>query len=258
MITKTNAIILRIVDFSNTSQIITSLSKEYGKVTLSAKGVHRYKTFNNGQYDLFAEVEILYYTNSKNNIHILKEISPIKLRTELRKNWKAAALASYFADMISKISLPYHHQDKIYEILDESLQALNTPQKPNINTLFSFELQILKALGFAPSLDQCSLCGNELKKEIESNYFSARNGGIICRTCYANEQNHPNDLYLRKDIENIMRFMQKTTKTNIVKLSKQQETEIQSFLHNFIHHHIELYEYIKSRELAIQLLNTNI
>jgi DNA repair protein RecO (recombination protein O) len=258
MITKTNAIILRIVDFSNTSQIITCLSKEYGKVTLSAKGVHRYKTFNNGQYDLFAEVEILYYTNSKNNIHILKEISPIKLRTELRKNWKAAALASYFADIISKISLPYHHQDKIYEILDESLQALNTPQKPNINTLFSFELQTLNALGFAPSLDQCSFCGKELKAEIESNYFSARNGGIICKRCYTKQQNHPNDLYLRKDVENIMRFIQKTPKANIIKLSKHQETEIQSFLHNFIHHHIELYEYIKSRELAIQMFNTNI
>ena len=258
MITKTNAIILRIVDFSNTSQIITCLSKEYGKVTLSAKGVHRYKTFNNGQYDLFAEVEILYYTKSNNNIHILKEISPIKFRTELRKNWKAAALASYFADIVSKTSLPYHHQNEIYEILDESLQAINKPQKPSINTLFLFELQILKALGFAPSLDQCSFCGKELKASMESNYFSARNGGIICKPCYAKQRNHPNDLYLRKDIENIMRFMQKSPQTNIIKLSKHQETEIQSFLHNFIHHHIELYEYIKSRELAIQLLNTNI
>jgi DNA repair protein RecO (recombination protein O) len=254
MITKTNAIILRIVDFSNTSQIITCLSEKYGKVTLSAKGIHRYKTFNNGQYDLFAEVEILYYTKCSNNIHILKEISPIQLRAELRNNWKAAALASYFADIVNKISLPYLHQDEIYEILNKGLEELNTSELPNIKTLFLFELKLLDALGLAPSLDNCSFCNKKLQHE-HGNYFSARNGGIICKECYGQQRNHPNDLYLRKDIEKIMQFLQKSPNNNRIKLSKHQEDVIQSFLNNFIHHHIELYDYIKSRDLALQLLD---
>lgn len=254
MITKTDAIILRMVDFSNTSQIITCLTKEYGKITLSAKGVHRYKTFNNGQYDLFNETEVLYYNKSNNNIHILKEITPLKLRAELKKNWRAAALASYFTDLISKISLPYLHQEEVYEILDDSLEVLNTKDKPNIKSLFMFELKLMEALGFAPRLDSCLSCGKNLQAQKASNYFSARNGGIICTVCYTKQMKNPNDLYMRKDVENIMRFMQKSNNSNSVKLTTNQEEEVQRFMHNFIHHHIELYDYIKSREIAIQLL----
>lgn len=255
MITKTDAIILRISDYSNTSQIITCLTKKYGKVTLSAKGVHRYKTFNNGQYNLFCEVEILYYNKSSNNIHILKEITTLKTRSHIKTNWRAAVVASYFADIVAKISLPYHNQENIYELLDESLEQLNTNLYPSVKTIFIFEFKLLATLGLAPSLEKCSYCGKNLEDINTTNYFSVRNGGIICKNCYSNLKQHKNDIYIRKDVEKIMRLLQQNTNHNSIKLSKIQISEIERFMHNFIHHHIELYEFIKSRKIAIDLIS---
>ena len=40
-IKKTDAIVIRKVPFSNTSQIITFFTRDYGKISAIAKGVHR-------------------------------------------------------------------------------------------------------------------------------------------------------------------------------------------------------------------------
>jgi DNA repair protein RecO (recombination protein O) len=44
-----------------------------------------------------------------------------------------------------------------------------------------FELRLLSHLGYRPQLQRCSNCGKQLQQEI--NYFSAAQGGALCREC---------------------------------------------------------------------------
>ena len=161
MIVKDQGIVLRTAAFGNTSRIVVWLAADGGKVATMVKGSQREKSPFLGQYDLFYTCEILYYAREHRNLHILKECTPLAVRSGLRSDWKACAAASYAASLLDR-ALPFGPADPgLFRLLDDTLDGL-ADRTPGPAFVPRFELRLLQALGLAPAWTHCAACRREL------------------------------------------------------------------------------------------------
>ena len=182
MIEKTPAIVLRYAPYSNTSRVVTWLTPAYGRIVTVIKGSQRPKSPFLGQYDLFYTCELLFYARDRNGIHIAKECSPVKTRDGLRRDWEATATASYFCDLVQKISPTDAPHAGSFELLDRALDDL-ADQGSSPSFLFWFELKFLDLMGVSPRLQNCMECRRPLNPTPSPARFSWTQGGVLCPAC---------------------------------------------------------------------------
>jgi DNA repair protein RecO (recombination protein O) len=181
MIDKTEALVLRVHSFSETSHIVVWLTPEHGKVVTVIKGACRPKSPFLGQYDLFYTCELLFYRRERDGVHIARECAPLETRPRLRTDWRAAACASYLSSLVSGISFAGGHQPEVYRHTVTALDFLNA-SGAGLPFLFWFELRLAGILGFAPQLRQCSICNARLPNPRPA-FFLWERGGLLCPAC---------------------------------------------------------------------------
>ncbi len=189
MIVKDQGIVLRTVPLTNTSQIVTWLTADGGKLATAAKGSQRPDSPFLGQYDLFYTCELLYYARAPRHLHLLKECTPLAPRPALRRDWRACAAASYAASLFDRI-LPEGPADPaLYRLLDDTLDAL-ADRTPGPACLPRFELRLLRTLGLAPDWTRCARCRAPLllpggPGSGPAAFLDARGGRLLCPGCAA-------------------------------------------------------------------------
>lgn len=158
--------------------MVTWLSGEFGKIVTPVKGACRPKSAFLGQYDLFYTCELSFYKRGHDGVHAIRECVPTLFRERLRENWRAAATASYLADISSRVSAAPQESQKLFLLLTQTLDRLNRQPPPDFRgILIWFEVQLLHLLGLQPDLSDCPYCDNT---HAEWFRFSPAAGHLIC------------------------------------------------------------------------------
>ncbi|MBN1269814.1 MAG: DNA repair protein RecO [Kiritimatiellae bacterium] len=184
MIVKTEGIVLRVVPLSETSRVVTWLTPDHGKTATLIKGSQRPKSWFLGQYDLFYTCQVLFYARDRAGLTVARECYPLKPRTRLRRDWKAAGAASYLADLAARVCPPDAPHPGLFRLFDEGLDHLAEHGATPAFVLW-FELRLLEELGLAPRLHQCLSCRRSLLVHPGSagSRFLYAHGGILCAAC---------------------------------------------------------------------------
>lgn len=180
MILKTTALVLRYYPFSNTSRIVSWLTPDQGRIVTLIKGSQRPRSAFLGQYDLFYTCELVYHRRDRGGLHIARECAPLKTRPRLRRDWKAAATASYISGLTAQATPPEAPQAGQFALLDSALDHLEAGGSGE-SFLFWFELRLLEQMGVSPRLRQCAACGGDLAPRRPD--FVAARGGLLCPDC---------------------------------------------------------------------------
>lgn len=253
MIIKTTGIALRLDPFSRTSQIITWLTPDHGRVATLAKGAKRPKHNLVGQYDCFYTCEILFYHSRQGSLHILKECTPLNTRIGFRANWRASIGASYVCDLLSRLTPPGAEHAALHAWAEALLDFLET-QGVTKSVLNWAELKLLKLLGMAPKLGACLACRNRLPSDEGPAFFSIERGGLVCTPCC---RTAPEALAapLAQDVLAMLRGWENTETPILAK--RTHSTPIQSesagkIIGAFMHYH--LLETSRARDIATALI----
>ena len=249
MIIKTQAIVLNIWPFSESSHIVNWLTADHGKIATIIKGAQRPRNIFLGQYDFFYTCELLFYLRLFQGLHIVKECSPLKPRSAFRSYWPGTACASYFAGLTAKTAPFYAPQRNLYALLETALDYFTEEQ--NLETgLFWFELKLLGALGYAPRLDACLQCQRPLATsgdalpaadgKLVSIAFSAARGGVLCGKCAG--QNRETSGRIAPDSLALLRFWQSSRNIHAIRnvvCSERQIKDVGIILGSFLQYHLE-------------------
>lgn len=183
---KTEALVLRVSPYANTSHVVTWFTADRGTVTTIVKGAMRPRSGFLGQYDLFYTCELLYYARERGGVHIAKACSPIASRPALRERWRAYAAASYAAHLLLRVAQPENAEHRLYVLANSFLDRLQLASEPPAETCLWFETRFLAASGFGPKLDRCAACGKS-PRHSESNGTSWNllpgRGVVTCPAC---------------------------------------------------------------------------
>lgn len=178
---RTKGIVLKEIRFKDTSKIIKVYTKEYGRISIMARGAYRPKSKIIANTQPFSYNE--YNLHKGKNFFYLNQGDLLNSFYCIREKMERVAYGSYMLELIEK-SLPEEQRhEKIFLLLKKGLTILETLDSDFIKFIISYELKFISFLGYKPYLEACVLCENKNMKSIK---FSIENGGIICSNCFKN------------------------------------------------------------------------
>jgi DNA repair protein RecO (recombination protein O) len=178
---KTDALVIRLADFSNTSRVVTLFTRDFGKTAAVAKGAKRLKGPFDSALDLLTECRIAFIHKTSGALDILTEAHLIR-----RFQPKAGDLHSlyggyYVAELLDGLSEPYDRHPVLYDEASGCLARLGTEADRRL-TILRFELAILNDMGQLPESEACVVCGRVLAGEAVVG-FKLTQGGLVCGRC---------------------------------------------------------------------------
>ena len=180
-INKSDAISIRRIDYSETSQVVAFYTREFGKVSVLAKGSKRVKKGVSAAIDLLSHGELLFYPRTSPGLHVFSDFTVRESYTGLRTDLDRARAAFYFCELIGELCREEQANPAAFDLFARDLHALAAGGDVR-RTLFQFELRLLGLTGFLPQLARCSVCGGPLEKQREIP-FDAGRGGAVCGKC---------------------------------------------------------------------------
>jgi DNA repair protein RecO (recombination protein O) len=141
-----NGILLRRIRYSDTSLILTWFTDLHGKVKAMAKGALRQNSPFAGKLDLFFHCDLLLSYSSKTELHGLREVSIKTTFERIRTDYLKTSAASYFVELVEKVTELDHPAPEIYRLLLRALGYLDR-QNPDTRGVLFFESELCKCLG---------------------------------------------------------------------------------------------------------------
>ncbi|HWL54746.1 MAG TPA: DNA repair protein RecO [Chthoniobacteraceae bacterium] len=142
----TPAILLRRTRFSETSLILTWLTRDLGKLKTMARGALRPKSSFAGMLDLFFEVEIGLLRSQRSEIHALREAALLTPHDGLRRDYRRVELAAYFAALLDAMIEPEHPTPELFALLQRALAWLEK-ESPTRRAMLHFENELARLSG---------------------------------------------------------------------------------------------------------------
>lgn len=178
---KTRAIVLRVIEFSESSCVVTLFTEDFGKVGALAKGARRPKSAFEGALDLLALVRIVFLRKSSDALDLLTE-GKLERRFRSAQRDLARLYAGYYvAELLAELTDAGDPHPELFSAADATLLALDGTA-PLAETVLRFELAALRLLGHSPSLSQCVACGNAVEMA-DRVAFGMTAGGVLCPSC---------------------------------------------------------------------------
>lgn len=172
----TEGIPLRGIRYSETSQILTLLTRGHGAVRAIAKGAHRKK---GGGVDLLRIYRVVLITKPSGALATLCEWECTDPLTLIRLELDRLLAAWYKTEVAEFLSPEGTMVGEIYEILRESLRELDDGAPVATNTLL-FAGRMLRLSGYQPSLEKCGDCGKGVPLRGTVRYLG---GTLLCDPC---------------------------------------------------------------------------
>lgn len=178
---KTDAIIVRLVPWSETSCILNLLTSDFGLLAAVAKGARRPKGPFENSLDLLSTCRIVFIPKSSDALSILTEAKLTRRFKSGERELGRLYAGYYWAELIASCLEPGPSTPELFRLLQEGLLALDSGL-PLVEAVLLFELQLLRWMGHLPSFHNCASCGGEVL-DAGSKPFSIQAGGLVCEEC---------------------------------------------------------------------------
>lgn len=176
-----SAVVLRRLDYSETSQVIVLMTREHGKVRAIAKGIKRgtKKRFATGM-DLFdiGTVGLSAKGERSETLALLTEWKQARALSGLREALHRLHGAQYAVEITGGLTEDWDPHPELYDALVAVLTELADAVEP-FEALARYQRRLLESIGSLPRFDACVLCS----RADELTHFSSFEGGMVCRHC---------------------------------------------------------------------------
>jgi DNA repair protein RecO (recombination protein O) len=178
---KATALVLKVVEFSETSSVVTLFTREFGKIHGLAKGARRPKGPFESALDLLGLCRIVFLRKSSGALDLLTEA---KLERRFRppgRDLSCLYAGYYVAELLGELTDDYDPHPALFDLADQCLLGLSRGE-PVASWVLHFELAALAVLGHLPSLDTCVECGRSVAATGRVS-FALTAGGVLCPNC---------------------------------------------------------------------------
>ena len=179
-IEKIKGIIIKDINYKESSKVLHILTKEYGTIGVISKGCRNIKS-KLRSVSLKLTYGYFYISYKEDGLSTLIEADVIDELKNIKTNFSRIGYLSYLVDLTSQVIKETNNYD-LFDIMESAIIKINNLFDPMIITNI-VELKFLEYLGVKPILDYCSICGS--KNEIMT--ISSDSGGYVCKNCYTNE-----------------------------------------------------------------------
>jgi DNA repair protein RecO (recombination protein O) len=232
-LTSDTCICLRKFEYSETSQVLTLLTRVHGIVRVMAKGAHRRTKAGaarfDGGIDLLDVGQAVLIHDSARELDQLTEWKLTEGHLNLRRSLRGLYLALYAVELVCALFEAHDPHPELFDRLANLLTELSGPRAEEV--FLAFELELLVLAGYAPQIDRCAGCGGAVSGTATA-WFSPARGGVVCRDC---ESAHPDRLSLDGRLLRLLAALA-TPVGNLPRLSRHQTDPLNRLLAEHVMH----------------------
>ena len=230
---KTLAIVLRTVDFSETSVVATLFTREFGKIGALAKGAKRPKGPFEAALDLLSVCRIVFLAKSSDALDLLTE-ARLERRFRAAQSDLARLYAGfYIAELLNELTDKGDPHPDLFDLADATLFSLDNGEDVAALVL-RFELVALRLLGHLPALDTCSQCGTPIEPDGRV-ALAPTAGGALCPDCRPGQRQV---VSVSAAAWNTMRVFAAATANELPELAAGTRGEVRGVLNHYLAHHL--------------------
>ncbi|HOD51348.1 MAG TPA: DNA repair protein RecO [Candidatus Hydrogenedentes bacterium] len=149
---RTEAVVLRGVDFSETSRIVTFLTPGRGKMACMAAGARRARSSLSGVLDTFNRLEVVFYWKDGRSVQKLAEAALLDGYPQLKTDLEKLVYAAFPLEIAYKVAQENEPSEALYSTLVEGLRSMAGWQG-DVRTHAAWQaVHLLSAAGFEMTL----------------------------------------------------------------------------------------------------------
>lgn len=151
---RTEAVVLRGVDFSETSRIVTFLTPDRGLLACMAAGARKPKGGNAGALDTFNRLEIVYYWKENRSVQRLAESHLLDGFARVKSDLEKSVFQAFPIELVCNTAQENEPSHEMFNMLTTGLAGMAAWQgDPRTHAAWQV-LHLLDTAGFAPDLAQ--------------------------------------------------------------------------------------------------------
>lgn len=178
---KTEAILMRSLDYGESDRIITYYTRDYGKLCCIAKGARRSRKRFANALELFCFSRVVFSRRGRDNLALIEESRILHHFERIRQDLEKTLMASYLIDLTDQFTLEEKKNAELFQLLHDFIERIDGGDCDETLLRF-FEIRLLKCAGYQPVLDRCMACRGPLNGK-DTYQFHVHAGGIRCGAC---------------------------------------------------------------------------
>jgi DNA repair protein RecO (recombination protein O) len=181
------AIILKMFNWSESSRTVRFFTREFGKLPLVDKAGRSLKS-KRGRLMPYARIELTFYASEKETTGYIRDCETIEVFSfEKEGTLGRLAFGSAACELLYLLLPEQEPQPTLYSYVISYLRYIDRAERKSLPALFlAFFLRLLSQLGYHPSLEYCVVSGRETSafaQEGDTVAFSPERGGVISPAC---------------------------------------------------------------------------
>ena len=244
---KTQGVILKRSDFTETSKMLLIYTREFGKCRFLAKGASRKNSRFTTNLELFNLVEIEFYFKEK-YYFILSSLDTIEDNFLISNNLESFIYACAAVQLIDDIIIEGEKNKELYNSLVDFVGSLKNNGKNKINGYYKFLLHFNSSTGYRMNPDKCSKCNTDLLK---TEAYGTETG-FLCGRCL--ENNLRSLLISRETLKNL-KFIEEGDYKSLerLKIKRKSRFEIERFFNIYMKYNMEDFRYPEAMKIRRQV-----
>ena len=172
-------IILKQIDYKDYDTILSVFTREYGKISLVARGVRRVNSKNASSLIPNTKTEFQFNYQDNKTIFSLKTARCKNLYRTMHEDIEIYTASTVISELLDAFTMQemYEDTDYLMNVLEKSFSLLEAKANTQL-VLFLAMIDIMNSFGIVPDVDECVNCGNTRVVT-----FSPKEGGFLCENC---------------------------------------------------------------------------
>jgi len=179
---RTQAVLLRSVDFRETDRIVTLFTLQHGRLSAVARGARNSRRRFAGALEPFCVVETV-LQEGRSGLYRLDEARVLTSFRGLLSDLKRMEETGRCLEAVRSFSPEHAPEPNLFHEIVEMLAAIDSRPIDRLTRIrICFLVRLLHLSGLGAELSQCGLCGKK-PAEGQAARFDPTRGHLVCRAC---------------------------------------------------------------------------
>jgi len=252
VIVKTEAVVLHARRFRESSRIVTLYTREYGKMSVVARGVVRPKSSYGPNLQPMGYLSVVIYRKEGRELQNLSTAEPLARFGVLTGSLERMTAGMAVVEIINAAMHDEDRNEALFEALVATLKMLNREDVDESSAYLWFLIRLSNLLGYAIRTNECGVCDEPVPTEGTIPY-SLSLGAPLC----AEHRNAAGGRSLSPEAFGLLRRLCAAAADDLAGMSPATAAgaELLDMLTAFIRYHVEGLKRLKVRSVSAKLLD---
>jgi DNA repair protein RecO (recombination protein O) len=245
-ITRTEAVVLRGLDYGETSRIVTLFTREKGKISVIAKGARKTKSSFGSTLQPMAYTQVVFYYKPTRTLQVLTESSHVEAFHRLNRSLDRITIGLRVVELVDALLEEEDPQPRAFTLTLQVLQALDRAGERVENVWPYAQLRLARLMGVAPAIDRDNV---EAISE-DGGLLSLANGGVYPKSAAPGNARVASRsalrafaIFARADLDVVLRMS----------LDERTRNEVENLVSQYMRFHFEDTYPTRSRDVIAQM-----